>query len=162
MVRFSEYTKPMEKKYSYKVLKSSDVPLMKDLLTVFGQAFDDEEMYQKNTPSDIYLQTQLDDKNCVVIAALKENAVVGGLIAYVLPKLEQEKSEIYLYDLAVDENYRLQGIATQLIEELKRVGKEIGAWVIFVQADRVDEPAIKLYESLTQHKEDPFHFDILI
>ena len=83
-------------------------------------------------------------------------------MAYVLPKLEQEKSEIYLYDLAVDENYRLQGIATTLIGELKRVGKGLGAWVIFVQADAVDKPAIKLYESLSAVKEAPYHFDILI
>lgn len=152
----------MEQKYSYKILTSRDVLLMKDLHQVFGKAFNDEEMYQKNLPSDAYLESQLVNKNCIVIAALEENTVVGGLVAYVLPKLEKETSEIYLYDLAVDENYRLQGIATRLIEELRRVGKELGAWVIFVQADRVDEPAIKLYESLTKHKEDPFHFDILI
>jgi aminoglycoside 3-N-acetyltransferase I len=152
----------MQNQYSYTILNPTDTEVMFDLLTVFGKAFEDEEMYQKNTPSRAYLKERLADKHCIVIAALKEDEVVGGLIAYVLPKLEQEKSEIYLYDLAVDENYRRQGIATKLIEELKIVGKKLGAWVIFVQADAVDEGAIKLYESLSQEKEAPYHFDILI
>lgn len=148
--------------YSYKLLGSLDVLLMKGLLTVFGKAFDEEVFYQKNLPTEGYLESRLGNENCIVIVALKERTVVGGLVAYVLPKLEQEKSEIYLYDLAVDENHRRQGIATHLIQELKTIGKQRGAWVIFVQADAVDEPAIKLYESLTDQKEAPFHFDILI
>lgn len=152
----------MKALYLYKVLERADILLMRDLLRVFGKAFEDEEMYQKNTPTDAYLEARLADKNCIVIAALQETRVVGGLIAYVLPKLEQEKSEIYLYDLAVAEEYRRQGIAKQLITELKLVGKGLDAWVIFVQADAVDEPAIKLYESLSEVKEAPFHFDILI
>ncbi len=36
----------------------------------------------------------------------------------------------------------------------------MGAYVIFVQADREDEPAILLYRSLGI-QEEPFHFDIL-
>jgi aminoglycoside 3-N-acetyltransferase I len=35
-----------------------------------------------------------------------------------------------------------------------------GAYVIFVQADKVDDAAIKLYESLGT-REDVFHFDIV-
>jgi aminoglycoside 3-N-acetyltransferase I len=84
---------------------------------------------------------------------------VGGLVAYVLEKYEQERSEIYIYDLAVAEEFRRQGIARKLINELKRLGKAIGSWVIFVQADRVDLPAVRLYQSLGA-QEEPLHFDI--
>ena len=61
--------------------------------------------------------------------------------------------------MAVKERHRRKGIATELINELRRTARERGAYVIFVQADKVDDVAIKLYESLGT-KEDVFHFDI--
>ncbi|MFN6964363.1 MAG: GNAT family N-acetyltransferase [Pyrinomonadaceae bacterium] len=63
------------------------------------------------------------------------------------------------YDLAVDQNYRRRGVATGLISHLREIARELGSWVIFVQADPGDEPAIKLYESLGT-REDVHHFDI--
>lgn len=54
--------------------------------------------------------------------------VVGGLAAYVLPMFEQERSEVYIYDLAVDDAYRRRGIATALIRGLQRVAAERGAY----------------------------------
>ena len=82
------------------------------------------------------------------------------MVAYVLEKFEQERSEIYIYDLAVDLNYRRKGIATKLINKLQSLSVEKNAWVIFVQADYEDEAAIKLYTKLGI-REDVLHFDIL-
>ncbi len=78
-------------------------------------------------------------------------------------KFEQERSEIYIYDLAVSTAHRREGIATELIEELKKVSMERGAYVIFVQADTgvEDEPAIALYTRLGQ-RENVLHFDITV
>jgi aminoglycoside 3-N-acetyltransferase I len=44
-------------------------------------------------------------------------------------------------------------------KELRHLAYEQGAYVIYVQADKVDDAAIKLYESLGT-KEGVFHFDI--
>ena len=85
--------------------------------------------------------------------------MVGGLAAYVLPKFEQERSEVYIYDLAVAEPHRRQGIATALIRELQAVAATRGAWVIYVQADHGDDPAITLYAGLGT-REEVLHFDI--
>ena len=85
--------------------------------------------------------------------------MVGGIAAYVLDKFEQERSEIYIYDLAVAETHRRQGIATALIVELQRIGADRGSYVIFVQADHGDDPAIALYTKLGL-REDVLHFDI--
>lgn len=95
------------------------------------------------------------------IAALKNDHIDGGLAAYELKKFEQERSEIYIYDLAVTQAHRRQGVATALIEELKKIGAARGAYVIFVQADTAieDEPAIALYTKLGV-REDVLHFDI--
>ncbi|MBF4499661.1 GNAT family N-acetyltransferase, partial [Vibrio vulnificus] len=71
----------------------------------------------------------------IALAAVQDDAVIGGLAAYILQKFEQERSEVYIYDLAVAANHRRKGIATALINELKGVARVRGAYVIFVQAD---------------------------
>jgi aminoglycoside 3-N-acetyltransferase I len=81
------------------------------------------------------------------------------LTAYVLDKFERDRREIYIYDLAVAAAHRRRGLATALIETLAGVARDRGAYVIFVQADRGDDAAIALYESLGR-REDVHHFDI--
>lgn len=133
---------------------------LKDLLTVFADAFEDHESYQSAIPSDEYLNKLLAREDFIPLVAIADGKVVGGLAAYVLQKFEQERSEIYIYDLAVLESHRRQGIATGLINKLREIAREIGAYVIYVQADPPDDPAVKLYESLGT-REDVFHFDII-
>lgn len=145
--------------YTYKQLAASDLGLLKDLLKVFGEAFDDVSTYQDAVPSDDYLKSLLSKPHFIALVAMDAEQVVGGIAAYELEKFEQVRKEIYIYDLAVDEKHRRKGIATGLILELKRLAKERQAYVIYVQADLVDEPAIKLYESLGT-REDVLHFDI--
>jgi aminoglycoside 3-N-acetyltransferase I len=48
-----------------------------------------------------------------------------------------------------------------LIEALKNIGARRGAYVIFVQADIGDDPAIALYTKLGV-REDVLHFDIAV
>ena len=132
---------------------------LKELLALFAHAFDDHESYQSAVPSDDYLDALLAREDFIPLVAVEDGRVVGGLAAYVLQKFEQERSEIYIYDLAVDEAYRRRGIATGLIKRLREIARERGAWVIYVQADHGDDPAIKLYESLGT-REDVLHFDI--
>jgi aminoglycoside 3-N-acetyltransferase I len=95
----------------------------------------------------------------MAFVALDGPEVVGGLTAYELPKFEQERSEIYIYDLAVAVEHRRQGIATALIGAVQREAKRRDAWVVFVQADHGDGPAIALYTKLGM-REDVLHFDI--
>ena len=78
-----------------------------------------------------------------------------------LDKFEQERREIYIYDLAVAAPHRRRGIATALIAELQQIAAERGAWVIYVQADYGDAPAVALYTKLGV-REDVMHFDIAV
>ncbi|WP_201274282.1 GNAT family N-acetyltransferase [Microvirga brassicacearum] len=48
----------------------------------------------------------------VVLVALAGEDVIGGLVAYELAMFEQGRRELYIYDLAVSEEYRRCGIAT--------------------------------------------------
>lgn len=146
-------------KYTYKTLTSTDVPLFKTLLRVFGEAFEELDTYQSAVPTEEYLQDLLGQQHFIALVALDGDTVVGGLVAYELQKFEQARKELYIYDLAVSAEHRRKGIATNLIRELQRVAKARGAYVIFVQADVGDTPAIGLYESLGV-REDVHHFDI--
>jgi len=141
------------------VLAQHDVGTFRSMLAMFGEAFEDLPTYTRAQPDDAWLQRLLAGDAFIAVAAVAGEKVVGGLAAYVLPKFEQARSEIYIYDLAVDAAHRRQGIATALIEELKRVARERGAYVIFVQADHGDDPAIALYTKLGV-REDVLHFDI--
>ena len=131
------------------------------MLTMFGEAFGEPDTYSGARPSPAYLSHLLGRDHFIAVAALDGEAVVGGLAAYVLDKFEQERSEIYSYDLAVAEDHRRRGIATAMIRELQRIAAERGAWVIFVQADHGDDPAIALYSKLGR-REDVLHFDIVV
>ena len=145
--------------YTFKRLSAFDVDALKALLAVFGRAFDEVETYQGAIPSDDYLRGLLQKPHFIVIVASDGGAIVGGLAAYELEKFERERREIYIYDLAVAEEHRRRGVARQLICELQREGARRGAYVIFVQADPPDAPAIALYESLGT-REEVLHFDI--
>nr|WP_086124184.1 AAC(3)-I family aminoglycoside N-acetyltransferase [Hydrogenophaga sp. IBVHS1] len=149
----------LKMKHRISVLTEVDLSILRDMLAMFGEAFEDVPTYTRAQPDDAYLRDLLSGVSFVAVAALDGEKVVGGLAAYVLRKFEQARSEIYIYDLAVDAAHRRQGIATALIEELKRVARERGAYVIFVQADHVDAPAIALYTKLGV-REDVLHFDI--
>lgn len=136
---------------------------MEALLATFGAAFNDAETYTRQRPSTDYLRQLLGSDFFIALAAVRNSEVVGGLAAYELKKFEQERSEIYIYDLAVLQAHRREGIATAMIEKLKTIAAARGAYVIFVQADTdiEDEPAIALYSKLGT-REEVLHFDISV
>lgn len=141
-------------------LGPADVALMRGLSEMFGAAFADPETYGGAPPDDAYLRDLLAKDHVFALAALLDDAVVGGLVAYELDKFERARREVYIYDLAVAESHRRKGIATALIGHLRGLAASRGAWVIFVQADYGDDPAIALYEKLGT-REEVLHFDIV-
>jgi len=143
-----------------RVLGPADVTQFRAMLAMFGEAFGDRAAYLESQPDDEYLRGLLSSGLFIAVAALDGSAVIGGLAAYLLPKFEQARSEIYIYDLAVREAHRRKGVATSLIGELKKLAVARGAYVIYVQADRGDAAAIALYTKLGT-REDVMHFDIL-
>lgn len=142
-------------------LSPADAALMPQLSAMFAVAFDDPANYLQHPPSGEYLRRLLARETFIALAALDGDVIVGGLAAYELHKFEQERSEIYIYDLAVLASHRRMGVATALIERLQRIAAERGAWVIYVQADTGEEDAaaIALYTKLGT-REDVLHFDI--
>lgn len=146
-----------------RLLAPDDLALMEALSTTFGEAFDDLGTYTGKRPGADYLRRLLASDTFIALAASDKGVVVGGIAAYELKTFEQERSEIYIYDLAVASTHRRQGVATALIQALSEVAAKRGAHVMFVQADTgiEDEPAIALYTTLGT-REDVLHFDIQV
>lgn len=140
-------------------LRTGEVQEFRRMLDLFGRVFEEPHNYIDNQPDDAYLEALLAGDQFIGVIAVSGDAIVGALAAYELKKFEQKRSEIYIYDLAVAENHRRQGVATALIEKVKAIARERGVYVIFVQADQGDEPPTALYTKLGT-REDVLHFDI--
>ena len=140
-------------------LGPDDVQAMRLVNRLYREVFDDPAAFDTAPPSDEYLGRLLGRDGFAALAAFDGDVPVGALCAYRLDKYEQQRSEYYIYDLAVIERARRKGIATALIDALGRVATEEGAYVMFVQADHGDDPAIALYTKLGR-REDVLHFDI--
>lgn len=145
--------------YSIHQLSGNDQAMMHGLLDMFGKAFELESLFSDRRPGEDYLRALLEGDSFIALAALKGDQVVGGLAAYELKKFEQPRSEIYVYDLAVDEAHRREGIATALLKTIRHLAAERGAYQVFIQADVRDGPAVALYETLGERL-DVVHFEM--
>lgn len=149
----------MNQRLSIRLLGPEDAATLRAMLDLFAREFNDPASYLVNQPSDKYLADLLARDTFVAVSATLDGKIVGGLAGYVLPKFEQARSELYIYDLAVHEEHRRQGVASALIRCLQTYAKTHGVHVIFVQADYGDDPAVALYTKLGT-REDVIHFDI--
>jgi len=140
-------------------LAPRDTARLRELNALFGEAFGEPDTYGAEPPGDAYLADLLAKPHVVALVAPADGPVVGGLVAYELDKFERARRELYIYDLAVAEAHRRRGVATALIAELRAIAAARGAWVVYVQADPGDDPAIALYGKLGT-REDVLHFDI--
>jgi aminoglycoside 3-N-acetyltransferase I len=150
--------------FTTKRLDAADLDQMKTLLRLFGEVFNEPDTYQSAVPSDAYLRERLSDMAFFCVVAVDQpGTIIGGLAAYELKKFEQERSEVYIYDLAVDAGHRRRGIATALIRTLGEAARKRGAWVMFVQADvgEEDEAANALYRKLASEMIVANHYDIV-
>lgn len=140
-------------------LQSGDIARFRAMNALFAAVFEDPDSYAAAPPSDAYADALLRKEGVFPLVAIEHGEIIGALVAYELVKFERARSEIYIYDLAVAETHRRLGVATALIERLREIAAARGAWVIYVQADYGDEPAIALYTKLGR-REDVMHFDI--
>ena len=77
-------------------LTSADVPLLRKLNAVFGDAFADEATYARDPPTDAYLERMLAKEHVIAVVAMSGEDVLGGLVAYELEKFEKARREFYI------------------------------------------------------------------
>lgn len=153
---------PPDVAVAVRVLGPGDLALFRAMNDLFAAVFDDEASFASAPPDDAYAEGLLARPDTVLLLAMAGEVPVGALAGYILPKYEQARSELYIYDLAVAEDWRRRGVATALIAETRRIARGVGAWTVFVQADTIseDEPARRLYRKLASEEITALHFDI--
>ena len=125
-------------------LNESDLQFFKSLIDLFNIAFEED---RSNIGNDANLSGLLGNAQFIVMAALAEQEVIGGLTAYELPMYYADHSEVFVYDLAVKPEYQRMGIGKELIRSLKADCSRKGVREFFVLAHEEDEHAIEFYHS---------------
>lgn len=93
----------------------------------------------------------------ILLVAKDGDAGCGVLRAHILPRYDSKGAEILLNEIDTLPTYQRQGVATILIEALKRIAKEIHASEIWVPTNHSNTAAINLYQKcgfVTSDKKD--------
>lgn len=138
-----------------RVLTPGELPQFQSLLRLFERVF---EMKDFILPPDEHLRSVLADDGFIAMIAEEEGAVVGGLTAYILQQYYTTRPTAYVYDLAVETTRQRQGIGLRLMAELREHCRARGCDEVFVQADNVDEHALRFYRKSGASEEAVTHF----
>src|SRR5690554_1350146 len=106
-----------------------------ELLNVFEKVF---EMTNFVKPDHEYLRGLLKQENFIVVAAKEGQQVIGGLTAYRLKQYYSTKTLVYIYDLAVLNEFQRKGIGKKIIEFIIDYSREMGCEEVYVQAEKED------------------------
>ena len=140
-------------------LSSNDLNFLKELILLFIDVFEEKQIA---IPSNDYLEELLKKKNFVVFIATINDQVIGGLTAYELTKYYSENPELFIYDIAIKQEYQRRGVGKMLLESTKKYCLEKGITEIFVAANKEDKHAIDFYNSTGGVAEQAVHFNYSI
>jgi ribosomal protein S18 acetylase RimI-like enzyme len=74
-----------------------------------------------------------------------EDGEAAGFVSAVELTHPDKGTELFLYELGVDERFRRRGIATALVRALAELGRERGCYGMWVLTDRDNEEAMATY-----------------
>jgi aminoglycoside 3-N-acetyltransferase I len=139
-----ETLKEEEMEIKVKRLTSSDREVAQELLATMGEIFG-EEVVPLN---DYYVDQLLRRNEFWALAAIVDDVVVGGITAHVLPMTRTETSELFVYDIAVRDQYQRMGIGSRLFNALRAEASAAGGYSVFVAEDDDDAHALDFYRAL--------------
>lgn len=143
-------------KIEIELLSGDDSDKMLQLLSVFEMTFNMENF---KPPSHTYIKQLLLKDNFLAVVAIIEGRVIGGLTIYTLEQYYSEKPLAYIFDLAVLPEFQRGRIGTRLIRFTIDFLAQKGFEEVFVQADKIDDYALKFYRSTgPTDEEDVIHF----
>jgi aminoglycoside 3-N-acetyltransferase I len=135
-------------------LTSRDLSAFKTLLLLFNQAFEEE----RDLSNAEHLSALLNNRQFVVLAAFSGEKILGGLTAYELPLYYDNKTELFLYDMAVHPDHQRKGIGKQLLEFLKDYCAKNEINTFFVLAHEEDVHALEFYRATGGQREHVANF----
>lgn len=128
-----------------KKLKPEDFGVAK-LLFLFFQV--DDGVEDPTSASDEYFKNLLSREDFHVVAAFENENLVGGLAAYELAKYKREDTEMFLYEIGVENKHRRKGIGREIINFLRQICLDKGILEMFVATEMDNDSAKALYEKM--------------
>jgi len=114
------------------------------MFAVLAAAFDEAA----EPLSDEYVDRLLASSSFWALAAFEGDRVVGGITAHTIPMTRSPRAELFIYDLAVSDEVRRQGVGERLVATLRILAAEAGIAEVFVPADDDDTEAVAFYRSI--------------
>jgi ribosomal protein S18 acetylase RimI-like enzyme len=90
----------------------------------------------------------LAEERTILLVAFDGHDPVGFLLAYELLRRRGDPSQLFVYEVGVDEGHRRRGVATALFRELARLARSRGIRHGFVLTNEANEAAMELYRSV--------------
>ncbi len=135
------------------IKKLTNLQEIKELIIVFSLAFD-----SSYDPKDEYLLSMLKNNSCVILGAVVEGRIVGGVVLFEMTPIHGTK-ELYIYDIAVHPEFQKRGVGKKLMEAIKEEARTRGVGTIFVEAESEDEGAVAFYRALGGEEVMVNHFN---
>jgi tRNA-Thr(GGU) m(6)t(6)A37 methyltransferase TsaA len=98
--------------------------------------------------SDDYVTGLLANDSFWAIGAFEAGEAIGCITGHELAMTRNERTELFVYDLAVHVDNRRRGIGRQLVDALVTGAADHGIDVVFVPADADDTHAVAFYAGL--------------
>jgi ribosomal protein S18 acetylase RimI-like enzyme len=122
------------------------------LLASAIQSLIPEDERDGGVASDAHLRRALRNPSCYFIVCLIDSAPAGYLSAFGFPAIDDDCSQVYLYDIVVAEKHRRKGIGSRMIEELKRHCRMDGADHIWLGTSLENVVAQRTFEGTGARK----------
>ena len=87
----------------------------------------------------------LADNTAIVYGAFDDEELIAFIWAYVHPF--REETRMYVSEIRVKEEYRKQGIGSQLLRLVEDKAKELGLGAIYLHAEASHPEAVKFYQT---------------
>ena len=101
----------------------------------------------------------LQDSRTIFLVAFDDDAPVGFVLGYALPRRHGLNVTLCVYEIEVDEAYRRRGIGGRLLGELEGIARQRGIEEGFVLTDHENAAAMRLYESVGGTRNDVVEWD---
>ena len=94
------------------------------------------------------------EKGGILLLAYDGDKVAGAALCYEMPHPAGDHS-LYVHELDTHPDYRRQGVATALMQELMRIGKDRGLTELWVGTETTNTGADAFYKSLKPYEIEP-------
>lgn len=100
------------------------------------------------------LRKYLEDDKHILLLAKDGEKIAGAALCYILPHPAGEDS-LYVHELDTHPDYRRQGVATKMMQELQRIAKEKGLKEVWLGTETTNDAANAFYKSLNPTEIEP-------